>query len=61
MDSQSTRQWGMTPPIATNLPTERELALNDSMIAELKAQNNFEAHEATEKRYLSVCYRSERD
>lgn len=50
MDGQPTRQWGMTPPIATNLPTEKELALNDAMVAELKTQNNFEAPEETEKR-----------
>lgn len=40
----------MTPPIAMTLPTEKELALNDAMVAELKSQNNFEAPEQTEKR-----------
>lgn len=44
-------QWGLTPPISTNLPTQKELALNESLIAELKNQNTFEATEETEKRY----------
>ncbi len=49
MAAQQGRQWGMTPPISTTLPTDKELALNDALIAELKSQNNFEAPEETEK------------
>jgi poly(A) polymerase len=44
------RQWGVTPPISTVLPTQDELAANDDLIAELKAQNNFEPPSETERR-----------
>lgn len=53
MATQAARQWGTTPPISTSLPTEKELALNDSLIAELKRQNNFEAPQDTEKRFVA--------
>lgn len=33
-----------------NLPTDKELALNDSLITELKEQKTFEAAEETAKR-----------
>ncbi|KAI9372431.1 Poly(A) polymerase central domain-containing protein [Aspergillus egyptiacus] len=45
-----TRQWGVTPPISTTLPTSEELAANDDLIAELKLQNNFESPAETERR-----------
>ncbi|KAJ9292695.1 hypothetical protein DTO271G3_8509 [Paecilomyces variotii] len=44
------RQWGVTPPISTILPTPDELAANDDLIEELKAQNNFESPAETERR-----------
>ncbi|KAJ9359832.1 poly(A) polymerase Pap [Paecilomyces variotii] len=44
------RQWGVTPPISTVLPTPDELAANDDLIEELKAQNNFESPAETERR-----------
>lgn len=44
------QQWGTTPPVSTAFPTEKEIGLNDTMIEELKGQNNFEAPEETEKR-----------
>ncbi|KAJ6031791.1 Poly(A) polymerase [Penicillium herquei] len=50
MAAQSTRQWGVTPPISTVLPTQDELVANDDLIAELKAQNNFEPPAETERR-----------
>ncbi|PLN83448.1 Poly(A) polymerase [Aspergillus taichungensis] len=50
MAAPSTRQWGVTPPISTVLPTADELAANDDLIAELKAQNNFESPAETERR-----------
>jgi poly(A) polymerase len=51
MAAQPSRQWGVTPPISTVLPTSVELSANDDLIAELKAQNNFESPAETEKRY----------
>ena len=50
MATSQTRQWGVTPPILTSLPTDSELAANDALIAELKSQNNFETAEETERR-----------
>ncbi|KAJ5088627.1 poly(A) polymerase Pap [Penicillium angulare] len=50
MAAQPTRQWGVTPPISTVLPTKDELVANDDLIAELKAQNNFEPPAETERR-----------
>lgn len=49
------RQWGVTPPIITALPTDAEIATNDALIAELKQQNNFESSEETEKRYVRLA------
>lgn len=43
-------RWGVTDSISLNFPTEQELALNDSLIAELRAQNTFEATEETNRR-----------
>jgi poly(A) polymerase len=50
MATQPTKQYGLTPPISTTAPTDSELKANDSLIAELKRQNNFEAAEETERR-----------
>ncbi|KAJ5378660.1 polynucleotide adenylyltransferase [Penicillium cosmopolitanum] len=50
MATPPARQWGVTPPISTILPTQDELAANDDLIAELKAQNNFELPSETERR-----------
>ena len=46
-------QWGLTAPVSDKLPNERELALNEALVAELKKQNNFEAPEETQKRCVS--------
>ncbi|KAL4893804.1 Poly(A) polymerase central domain-containing protein [Aspergillus ambiguus] len=50
MATPPVRQWGVTPPISTVLPTSDELAANDDLIAELKLQNNFESPAETEQR-----------
>ncbi|KAJ5099878.1 polynucleotide adenylyltransferase [Penicillium argentinense] len=50
MATPPARQWGVTPPISTVLPTQDEVAANDNLIAELKAQNNFELPAETERR-----------
>jgi poly(A) polymerase len=46
----SAAQLGVTPSISTLLPTDEELRLNEALVAELRAENNFEAAEDTEKR-----------
>lgn len=50
MASSQAKQWGTTPAISQAFPTDAEIAANDALIAELKAQNNFESVEETEKR-----------
>ncbi|EGE08939.1 Poly(A) polymerase PAPalpha [Trichophyton equinum CBS 127.97] len=50
MAASQSRQWGITPPLSSALPTPSELAENDALIAELKLQNNFEPPSETEKR-----------
>ncbi|KAJ5491388.1 Poly(A) polymerase pla1 [Penicillium diatomitis] len=50
MAATGRRQWGVTPPISAALPTQEELAANDDLIAELKAQNNFEPPADSERR-----------
>lgn len=50
MATPPVRQWGVTPPISTILPTPDELAANDDLISELKSQNNFEAPAETDRR-----------
>jgi len=50
MAAQGQKQWGITAPISTNFPQPKELALNDSLVAELRAQNTFEATEETNRR-----------
>jgi len=42
---------GTTPPVSIAFPVEKEIGLNDTLVEELKSQNNFEAPEETEKRY----------
>lgn len=43
-------QWGVTPPISQTLPNESEKRANDSLFAELKAQNTYEHATETAKR-----------
>ncbi|KAI9849101.1 MAG: polynucleotide adenylyltransferase [Sclerophora amabilis] len=50
MSTQVLRQWGVTPPISSALPTDPEIAANNSLVEELKRQNNFESPEETYKR-----------
>ncbi|EFE43707.1 hypothetical protein TRV_01516 [Trichophyton verrucosum HKI 0517] len=52
MAASQSRQWGITPPLSSALPTPSELAENDALIAELKLQNNFEPPSETEKRFV---------
>lgn len=52
MAAPPARQWGVTPPISTVLPTQDELSASDDLIAELKSQNNFEPPSETERRYV---------
>lgn len=53
--ANGTRKWGTTSPISEALPTEVELRLNEALISELRAQNNFETAEDTEKRKTALA------
>ncbi|PGH28249.1 hypothetical protein AJ80_00140 [Polytolypa hystricis UAMH7299] len=50
MATPQVKQWGVTPPISTALPTHAEVTANEELIAELKLQNNFEPPAETERR-----------
>ncbi|KAI9705189.1 MAG: polynucleotide adenylyltransferase [Bogoriella megaspora] len=50
--AEKKEKWGVTEPISMKLPVEKELALNDSLIGELKKQNNFETPEETQTRLI---------
>ena len=41
---------GVSAPLSVDPPTERDLKLSADLMTELKAQNNFEAPEETQKR-----------
>lgn len=44
------KQFGVTPPIALNGPTQREQEVTDSLIEELKAEKSFESAEEAKLR-----------
>lgn len=44
------KQLGITGPLSTSLPTEIELRATNSLIEELKRQNNYESVADTQKR-----------
>ena len=46
-------QYGMTPPLSTELPKDPEKRANDALFAELKAQNTYEHATETQKRYAA--------
>ena len=52
-DDDDTR--GVSAPLSTDTPTERDLKLTNELVQELKAQNNFESPEQTQKRYTYTC------
>jgi poly(A) polymerase len=41
---------GVSPPLSTDPPKPRDNELNDLLMHELKAQNNFESQEDSQKR-----------
>ncbi|KAI5357688.1 Putative polymerase, nucleotidyl transferase domain, poly(A) polymerase, RNA-binding protein [Septoria linicola] len=50
MAQQEAEFLGVSPPLSTEMPKPRDTELYESLMAELKAQNNFEAPEQTQKR-----------
>lgn len=50
MSSFHTKQYGVTPPVSTALPTPEEVKLNDAMIEELRNQSSFETEDGVQKR-----------
>lgn len=45
------KQYGVTPPISVNSPTERELEMTQDLIGVLRATGFFEEESESEKRY----------
>jgi len=45
-----TRHLGVTPPIALNYPTQREIEVTDLLVQELTAQGTFESEEESRRR-----------
>ncbi|SMR58968.1 unnamed protein product [Zymoseptoria tritici ST99CH_1E4] len=50
MAENGATQYGVSPPISTDPPKPQDLALSESLMEELKAQNNFESPDETKKR-----------
>lgn len=46
----ATKTYGVTGPVSLANPTQNDIQLNDSLIAELKAKGSFESENATKKR-----------
>ncbi|KAH8815846.1 Poly(A) polymerase central domain-containing protein [Xylogone sp. PMI_703] len=44
------RQYGITPPLSTALPTEEEIQATNALVEELRRQNNYESASETNKR-----------
>lgn len=52
-------QWGVTPPISLALPVEAEKRANETLFAELRAQNTYEHATETAKRYRDPIARGD--
>ena len=44
------KTWGITPPISTLLPTPAEKQASDTLLEELRRQNQFESPAESKKR-----------
>ena len=54
MATQPPKQWGVTEPISTALPTPADMAQNAAMVEELKRQNNYESSVEITKRQKTL-------
>lgn len=59
LEFRQPKQYGVTPPITTLPPTEKEIERNQALIEELKKQNSFESPEETHKRCVQRARRVE--
>lgn len=50
----STKQYGISPPMSTALPEQKDIDKNAELVEELKRENNYEAQEATKKRMSTL-------
>jgi poly(A) polymerase len=46
----NTQQYGITPPLSTKPPTERDLKLTDDLMDTLKKHGLFESEEEAQRR-----------
>jgi poly(A) polymerase len=54
MAAPGPKALGVTAPLSQSLPTEAELQATNSLIEELKRQNNYESTAETNKRYVLI-------
>lgn len=52
MATPGAKPLGVTAPLSEALPTESEIQASNSLIEELKRQNNYESAVDTNKRYV---------
>jgi poly(A) polymerase len=52
MSEEQPKQYGVTPPIATDPPTEKELELTEDLLQTLKDFGLFESEQEAQKRSL---------
>jgi poly(A) polymerase len=50
MATPSNKPLGVTPPLSTALPTESEVLASNTLVEELKRQDNYESAADTQKR-----------
>lgn len=46
----SEKQYGVTPPLSTEMPTEEQRRATDALLEELRDQGTFESTAETQKR-----------
>lgn len=49
--AEAAKKFGITPPISTVPPNEKDNILNQALVDELKANSNYETPEGVQKRY----------
>ena len=52
------KQYGITMPLSTNMPTDAENRSSNALIEELKKENNYESVADTQKRYVISILRA---
>lgn len=56
MSEEQPKQYGVTPPIATDPPTKKELELTDDLLKTLGDFGLFESEQEAQKRFLLYIF-----